>query len=368
MITALPLRLTLGGEVRAWQAMVSVGLGVWQRLQDIFAGFWAPIKAAYARVRDAFAKTLAVDFDLASINDFIRELTGVDLAQVGSDWMAALRSSMQQGWDQLKAWWGVAVLALADVDWLQAGLDWAADLLSGIQQGVISIQGWLQDSVADIAGVDLAQVGSDWMAALRSSMQQGWEQLKQSWGVAVLALADVDWLQAGLDWAADLLTGIQQGWEQLKAWWGAAVLALVDVDWLQAGLDWAADLLTGIQQGWGAIKAWLDASIAELLSFFPDFMLPESFRSDGGERDDSRSAAVVGAGDADAPVRRDDSISDAYRERAAKLTAPAAQSVGVHGRVTVGFDNMPTNMTVRKVESNGPVKLETNTGYSMAVD
>ena len=219
------------GLARVWQAMASVGLGVWQRLQDVFAGFWAPIKAAYDQVRGAFKRTLAVDFDLASINDFVRELTGVDLAQVGSDWMIALRGSMQQGWDQL------------------------------------------------------------------------------------------------------------------KQWWDAAVLALIDVDWLQAGLDWAADLLSGIEQGWEQLKTWMQASVRELLGFFPDFMLPD-----------------VSAGGASGVNQRVDSLATAARGGDG-LTPPGAQRAQFNGKLAVEFIGATDNVRVNKVESSGPVEIETSTGY-----
>ena len=194
-------------------------------------------------------------------------------------------------------------------------------------------------------------------------------------GSSIRELLNLDLGQVGSEWLAELLSGVQASWDALVIWWQGAMLALsgmlLEIDWLQAGLDWVAGLLNGITQGWAEIEAWLKQAAGELLSFLPDFMVPDALKTDGGSEDSGADNAVAQLDSGAAQESGWRSLLPGFlggsdsAEDGGSLTAPAQKAADVSGQIKVEFENAPSNMRVKKVEGGGPLRLSSNTGYAM---
>lgn len=104
----------------------------WSGIVAFFQGVWDSVAAAFDRgfvqgVMKALEMFNPVVWIAKGVNELIAYLTGVDLYQVGSEWVGGLADGMVQRWAALTDWLGNAASSLIDMlpnklkDWLGLG-------------------------------------------------------------------------------------------------------------------------------------------------------------------------------------------------------------------------------------------------------
>lgn len=101
----------------------------WDAVAAFFKGLWADIASAFdagfvqgiMKVLETFNPALWI---AKGVNALVKYLFGIDLAQVGRDWIGGLADGVMTAWADLVAWLGQAVTGLMDwmPDWVKARL------------------------------------------------------------------------------------------------------------------------------------------------------------------------------------------------------------------------------------------------------
>jgi hypothetical protein len=134
-LLANPLTWVVAAVIVGIAAIAGAAWLIYQKWDDIvsfFTGLWDSVKAAFdegfiqgvAKVLETFNPAVWIS---RGINALIETLFGINLAQIGRDWMSGLGAGMAEAWQGLTSWLESAVTGLIDwmPDWVkeQLGLD-----------------------------------------------------------------------------------------------------------------------------------------------------------------------------------------------------------------------------------------------------